>query len=89
MRCKTCKQDFPRARAGRTPIYCSAACRQKAYRSRLVSSPQLIRLLKSDVDQKARESEALRVLRQLGYAVHLKRIGPVRKRPSPTVRLIK
>lgn len=36
MKCKTCSQLLKQWGVGRLPIYCSSACRQKAYRLRKV-----------------------------------------------------
>jgi len=33
-RCPVCQQPFTREAVGRTGVYCSAACKQKAYRQR-------------------------------------------------------
>lgn len=66
------------------PLYCSAACRQKAYRVRQ-KQPVSLRLLQSDLqaikDRTARVNGALRVLRDHGYDAHLTR--PTAPPPKP------
>ena len=81
MKCRSCKIRLPYVGTGRRPIYCSAACRQKAYRKRRSENPEPLRLLKNDLfnmkDKCARIKGAIKVLEELGYAVHLERAGDV------------
>ena len=74
-------QEVPaRGKPGRPPKYCSAACRQKAYRKRC-SNPHAVplRLLRSDLfaieDRDARMRAAVRVLNDMGYEVSLERVA--------------
>jgi len=68
-KCKTCKASVASLR-GRPPKYCSAACRQKAYRARLLI-PVPIRLIPSDIDKAAARARHVRALNLLGYDVEL------------------
>jgi len=58
---------------GRPPLYCSAACRQKAYRARVLKNPHVVplRLLQSDLDRLAAKHRHVRALEQLGFNVAL------------------
>lgn len=78
--CKSCKKPLARGDRGRPATYCSAACRQKAYRKRCKSPHAVpLRLLRSDLfainDREARKRAAVDALNQLGYAVELTRVG--------------
>jgi hypothetical protein len=76
IRCKQCKVKFQPAARGRRSLYCSAACRQKAYRRR-AGRPVALRVLESDLfaikDLAARERAAVRFLNDRGYEVHFTR----------------
>jgi hypothetical protein len=74
------------------PLYCSAACRQKAYRVRQ-KQPVSRRLLLSDLqaiaDRTVRVNGVLRVLRDLGYdARPTRRNGPPPKRRRPGLTVV-
>ena len=85
IKCAHCKERFPPPNRGWRPRYCSAACRQKAYRKRAANPHRsMLRVLRSDLyaikDSSARGRGAVRVLEELGYEVFLKeRLGPRRK----------
>ncbi|MFD0685202.1 sigma-70 family RNA polymerase sigma factor [Actinomadura fibrosa] len=53
--CRTCGKDLPPSagRPGRTPEYCSAACRQKAYRSRQAGGDAVHELI-SDIEHRVK-----------------------------------
>lgn len=91
-KCRGCKRKFKPPARGRKPLYCSRACRQKAYRARLAKEGRpALKALQSDLwaikDRTARKNAAIRVLHQMGYAVHLERIQPLPDRP-PNLRLV-
>jgi hypothetical protein len=70
---------------GRPPTYCSAACRQKAYRER----PVFARLVQRDLDKNAVTHRHVRALEVLGYEVSLKRrTTPVPVRTPPHLELV-
>jgi len=79
-RCKTCKKPLAGGERGRPAAYCSAACRQRAYRKRS-QNPRAVplRLLRSDLlaikEREARKRAAVAALNQLGYAVRLTWVG--------------
>lgn len=92
--CNGCRKKFESTGVGRQPSYCSAACRQRAYRKRLEGQPRsaMLRALTNDLnairDRVAREKGAIKVLEALGYDVHLtKRTGPVKQGAARKVRL--
>ena len=79
-RCKACKKPLTPQERGRTATYCSAACRQKAYRKRSANPLKApLRLLRSDLfaikDREARKLAAVDALNQLGYEVNLTPVG--------------
>jgi len=91
-RCKTCKKSFSAPDRGRRPKFCSAACRQKAYRKREADPHGKLKALwASDLykikDITARARGAVKVLEELGYEVILNRRTTPRpqKKPSLTV----
>ena len=93
-KCKECKERFMPPTRGRRPRYCSAACRQKAYRKRAANphSP-VLRALKSDLyaikDLSARARAAVKVLEEQGYEVWLgRRRGPPPKKREPHLRVV-
>ncbi len=94
IKCKQCGARFLPPNKGRRPRYCSAACRQKAYRKRAANPhPPILRALESDLyaikDIAARERGAVKVLEELGYEVSLiRRSGPPPKRHEPRLRVI-
>jgi len=83
-KCRACKQWFQPAGRGRRPEYCSAACRQEAYRRRTRRKPPALRALESDLfairDREERKRGAVKALNDLGYEVHL---GPLRRPQVP------
>ena len=94
-KCPVCKHSIAASGRGRRPIYCSRACRQKAYRKRFAEPPHL-RLLRNDLfqirDRAARARGAVAVLEGLGYAVSLGRrdVAPAqRQRPAPRLRVVR
>lgn len=76
-RCPTCKRPLPKTARGRAPRYCSAACRQKAYRKRMSAPfrPAKLALLK-DLDGVRSRDRAVKTLQALGYQVRLERMKP-------------
>jgi hypothetical protein len=79
-RCKACKKPLAHGGRGRPATYCSAACRQKAYRKRCADQHAApLRLLRSHLyavaDREARKRAAVDVLTELGFAVELKPVG--------------
>jgi len=90
-KCKTCRAWFQPAGHGRPPAYCSAACRQAAYRARPRKPSPLLRALDNDLyahtNRNARARRAIKDLEEMGYDVHLeKRRGPApRRKPTLTV----
>jgi hypothetical protein len=74
-KCPTCKNRFRPPARGRPAVFCSAACRQKAYRSR--ARYPVLKILTNDLrafrDGEARKRGAVKVLEDLGYIVHLER----------------
>ena len=94
VKCKQCRTPFLPPNRGRRPRYCSAACRQKAYRKRAGNPLRgMLRALNSDLyaisDRSARERAAVKVLEELGYEVSLEgRRGPARKKREPHLRVI-
>jgi hypothetical protein len=97
--CKMCAKKFQRPERGRKPRYCSAACRQRSYRKRLLHPhARALKLIQSDFqamkDLTARETAAVKALEDLGYAVRLQRVAVVGqrsnrvKRPKRTLRLV-
>jgi hypothetical protein len=91
--CPTCKNKFAPPPRGRRPRYCSAACRQKAYRKR-TSDPHahLKALCLSDLykieDKTARAQAAIKVLVETGHAYLL--ANPHEPKPKkPTLKLVK
>ena len=94
LRCKACKKSFPRPDRGRRPIYCSAACRQRAYRKREAEPHRKLKLLAmSDIykirDQTARCRAAVKVLEEAGYEVELLPRGSSRKKPRPNLKVVR
>jgi hypothetical protein len=94
-KCKTCKQPVPRVEMGRPSIYCSRACRQKAYRRRVAKDPHrvVLGLLNNDLfairNRTARRDGAVKVLEELGYAVTLAQgKSNVPPKPKPSLRLV-
>ena len=78
--CKTCKKPLAGGERGRPAAYCSAACRQRAYRKRSADPRAVpLRLLGSDLlaikEREARKRAAVAALNQLGYAVQLTWVG--------------
>ncbi len=78
LKCRACKKSFYPPPFGRRPVYCSAACRQKAYRGRAAAPHrQALKALRSDLyrieDNTARGKAAIKVLEELGYEVSIKR----------------
>jgi hypothetical protein len=74
---------------GRRPRFCSAACRQKAYRKRLADPFRLPKKLLDNDIRTFRDRIALRAkneaeLREVGYDVILLRPQPAPKRPKST-----
>ena len=94
MKCKQCRTPFLPSNRGRRPRYCSATCRQKAYRKREANPHRhVLKLLKSDLyairDSSARGRAAVKVLNELGYEVSLEpRSGPPPKKPEPRFRVV-
>ena len=93
LRCKACKKRFPPPARGRRPEYCSAACRQKAYRQRQAGSYRKpMALLTSDLykvkDITARCRAAVKVLEEAGYVVTLERRTTPRPKPKTRLKLI-
>ena len=92
--CKQCKVRFLPPNRGRLPRYCSAACRQKAYRKRAADPHRLaLRALEGDLyaikDTTARARAAVKVLEELGYKVSLeRRRGPPREKHKPHLRVV-
>ena len=87
IKCRSCKKSFYPPPFGRRPRYCSAACRQKAYRERAAAlHQQALKALESDLyqikDITARGKAAIKVLEELGYEVSIKR----RHEPPPKKR---
>lgn len=77
-RCQTCRRTIKaNPLGGRPRLYCSAACRQRAYRKRVLENPQAVTALKSDLrevqDRTARARQAVNTLEDLGFAVRLAR----------------
>lgn len=95
-RCKSCKRNLPRGKPGRPAKYCSAACRQKAYRKRSANPYAVpLRLLRNDMDavkdRDARMLAAVRMLNNLGYEVSLNWVGTKPRqaeRPSLKLKLV-
>lgn len=90
-KCKCCKKKLAPVR-GRPPSYCSAACRQRAYRKRQAVHPAT-RLIQGDLykirDDTARAKAAVKVLEELGNVVTLeRRSGPPPKPPGPSLSLV-
>ena len=74
-------------------MYCSAACRQKAYRKREADPHgKLKALLRSDLykirDQTDRGRAAKKVLEELGYEVTLKRRTTPRPQQKPNLTVV-
>lgn len=93
-RCKTCKKPLAHRGRGRLAAYCSAACRQKAYRKRSANPHVLpLRLLRNDLlafrDREARKRAAVETLNQLGYAVQLTWVGANPQQVGRTNRQLK
>ncbi len=94
IKCKQCGARFLPPNKGRRPRYCSAACREKAYRKRASeSSAPILRALESDLyaikDRSARARAAVKVLEERGYEVYLeKRRGPPPKKRKPHLRVV-
>src|SRR5207244_1760278 len=88
-RCPQCRSMFkPRGR-GRPPRFCSAACRQKAYRKRAADPRRpALKLYQSwlhkIVDRPARFTAALKVLEDEGVIGR----GHLSKRAKPTLKLV-
>ena len=79
-RCKTCKKPLARGGPGRPAAYCSAACRQRAYRKRSENPHAVpLRLLRSDLlaikEREARKRAAVETLKQLGFEAQLTWVG--------------
>ena len=81
-RCKTCKGGVPKPARGRIATYCSAACRQKAYRKRLADPHRIpMRLMQADMDHGAAKTRHVKALQLLGFEVELRFVGkPVRSK---------
>ena len=84
IRCKSCRTSFSPAERGRRPRYCSAACRQKAYRKREARPHRKLEaLFISDLykieDSAARIKAAVKVLEEAGYEVILERRSKPRR----------
>ena len=94
VKCKQCRTLFLPPNRGRRPRYCSAACRQKAYRKRAGNPHRAaLRALKSSIyairDRSARGRAAVKVLEELGYEVTLeRRRGPPTKKRGPHLRVV-
>ncbi len=94
-KCKQCRERFVPPSRGRRPLYCSVACRQKAYRKR-VANPHFhaLKALSSDLyairDISARGRAAVKVLEEQGYEVGLRRGGnwPPKKKRKPFLRVV-
>jgi hypothetical protein len=87
-KCAVCKQIIQPVR-GRPPRYCSAACRQKAYRRRLADPSRVpLRLLQNDIDHMQARVRLVRGLERLGYKVTLERIAMPSKEPPPRLRVV-
>ena len=95
MTCKHCRARFLPPNRGRRPRYCSAACRQKAYRKRATNPLRTaFRAMTSDLfaiqDLTARKRAAVKVLEDGGYVVLLtRRSGPPPKKHEPQLRVVK
>ncbi len=94
-KCKACGERFVPPSRGRRPRYCSAACRQKAYRKRAANPHyHALKALSSDLyaikDISARARAAVKVLEEMGYEVGLWRGGnwPPKKKRKPFLRVI-
>ena len=61
-RCRTCGIEFRPKPTGRTPVYCSPSCRQRAYRERHRLRDDLERMQKRDRrrEQERRERDERR-----------------------------
>lgn len=70
---RQCKCVLRSAR-GRPPSYCSAACRKKAYRARVLKNPPLVRLMQDRLDRAA-TIRHVEVLERLRYKVVLERVA--------------
>ena len=93
-KCKACGERFVPPSRGRRPRYCSAACRQKAYRKRAANPHHhMLKALSSDLyairDLSARARAACKVLEEQGYEVGLRRrSGPPPKKRKPFLRVV-
>jgi hypothetical protein len=73
-KCLACKKAIPRAERGRPRKFCSAACRQKAWRNKPRIHPALVALrkdLRAIEDRSERCKHAVKILEELGYEVVL------------------
>ena len=88
MKCKVCKKRLTPER-GRPPRYCSAACRQKAYRQR-VADPHRMPLLHlaDDIDKVSTKMRYVRGLEALGFAVTLKPLLKTERPQQPPLRIV-
>ncbi len=92
--CPTCRNGFEPLGRGRRPRFCSAACRQKAYRKRTKAPLRIpLKALKSDLyaiaDRNARARAAVKILEEAGYDVHLeRRTTPPPKRSRPRLKVV-
>jgi hypothetical protein len=85
--CKMCRKKLPAVSGGRPAVYCSAACRQRAYRKRAADPARsMLQALKNDLfaikDRTARAKGAVKVLEDLGYTVTLEKGAPQHKQQS-------
>jgi hypothetical protein len=90
--CKRCKKPLEH-HGGRPKTYCSAACRQAAYRRRPATQFTALRLLGKDIQivmdrgERVRKliSELNALLRPQGQEVY---VGPLRKKPEPRLSVV-
>ena len=93
IRCPICKTMFSPPNQGRRPRYCSAACRQRAYRKREADPHRKLKaLVASDLykikDATARVRAAVKVLEEAGYEVILEQRSKPRTASKLHLRLI-
>jgi hypothetical protein len=79
--CRICRVPITSMK-GRPPTFCSAACRQKAYRRRQAPSELRRRLAAMDAKDAAHTSAVrlhTRAIEQLGFKVTLQRLVPLKE----------
>jgi hypothetical protein len=92
--CGYCKQKLQRRGRGRPPRYCSAACRQRAYRKRCVNKIDPVTLVVRDMRQ-LMETERIKsavkqVMQDIGLLDFFKKLGfePPEPAKRPNLRLV-